>query len=779
MKCVVLAGGRGEKLWPLSRKNFPKQFIEIKKNHSIFQETIARNLSYCDEFIIVTNYEYRYIISNQMNAFQGVNYRCVYEETPRKTAPAILLTCLSLQSSEMVFVVSSDNIIDTDSKSGKSKLNYKDSILKAKDYASKGKIALFGKKAKEISPRFGYYVGNSDVSLFIEKPDERIISVFGKQKDLHQNLGMLLFRNDVFINEIKKYDHDLYRQCQTAFEKREIEHNDVVYRKDVQERIKAVSIENDLIEKTNLLKGVSTGFKWEDIGQLEDLENINYKTDGTVVNNKGKNNLVYNQSDNQAVVMNDVDDLLVLNTVDAVYIGKKGESYHLKELLHKNRVLDKYADQGRIIYRQWGTYEQLIEEDNYRVRKVTLLPGKTIYEHLHEKRRENWTIIEGKALVTINGVSKEYIESDNIDIASGVYHQISNPSEIPVLFIETAIGEELHGGDVYSESYGTVTEKQLGLTIDPIIKLSPAYKDYLWGGNRIKKVFGKESDLDVIAESWELSAHPSGNSIISSGRHEGLSFSKYIENVGKEILGWKCESMQNFPVLIKFIDAKDKLSVQVHPNDDYALTNENEYGKNEMWYVIDSKPGSGLYVGFNKDTDKKEVEKAVKNNSILSYMNFYPTKPGDVFFIPAGTVHAIGEGNLICEIQQSSNCTYRLYDYDRKDKFGNKRELHLKKALDVLNYQRYTPASFDNEEINGERKIRCKYFEVSIVEVNEQKQLILKNDSFYSIICIKGSGSLVLNEMKQGIKAGDSLFIPAVDDILNISGNLSLIITKV
>ena len=780
MKCVVLAGGRGEKLWPLSRKNLPKQFIKIQNDHSIFQETVARNLSFCDEVIIVTNYEYRFIVENQMAAFQGTSYRCIYEETPKKTASAVLLACLSLQQTELVFVVSADNLVETNTWSVKNKLNYKDSILKAKEYAKDGRVVLFGLSSDQISSRFGYYSGDKKIDLFYEKPNEEQKKELLENGNVFQNLGMMVFQNGFFINEIKKHDFSLYASCVSAYRNRKIVNGNSIYTKEIQKDLEAVSIEKCVIEKTDILAGINTGFRWADIGQLEDLELIDYKTDGIGVEYNSENTIVYNQSPFQAVVVNDVDDAIILNTTDAVYVGKRGESFRLKDILHKNPELDRYSDQGTVFYRGWGMYEQLIEERNYRIRKVTIQIGKTIYEHSHEQRRENWTIIEGDALITLNGVSKAYQQSDNIDVPAKVLHQISNIGEKPLVLIETAVGEVLHGGDQYSnDEYGIITESDLGIAIDPIVKLSPSYKDYLWGGNKIRERFNKKSELDTIAESWELSAHPAGNSMVNSGKHKGTSFSQYLDTVGKEVLGWKCGPMQNFPILIKLIDAKSNLSVQVHPNDDYALTNENEYGKNEMWYIIDSDEDAGLYIGFKKDVDRATVEEAIQNNTILDLLNFYHTKPGDVYFIPSGTVHAIGAGNLICEIQQSSNSTYRLYDYNRKDKFGNTRELHLDKALDVLNYKKYVPGEYETEQNDGNKTIRCKYFETNIYQIDGEKKINMNNESFFSLVCIEGAGSASVKDKDLSFSMGDSLFIPAGNDILNIHGKCKVILTKV
>ena len=765
MKCLVLAGGMGERLWPLSRKNFPKQFIKVQKTHSVFQETIARNIPYCDEFIIVTNCEYRAIIANQMEAFQGLPYRCVYEEEPRKTTAAIVLSCLSLQPSEYVFVVAADHLIDTGECNG---LSYKDSILKAKEYAGESSIVLFGKKADQIIDRFGYFTKKA----FFEKPDRATIKEL-KNIEVCQNLGMLLFQNGTLLNEMKRLQPEILDQCKAAYEGRTSLPDGTLYSTTMLRIITPISIEKAVIEKTDKLNGIQIGYDWSDVGSLEDLSKTEYAVDGIGVQNDCSNTVILNQTPNQVVVVNDLDNVLVVNTADAVYVGRRGKSHLLKQILHDNPELETFSEQGITTYRPWGYYETVVEEEKYRVRRVTILPGKTIYEHRHEERKDNWTVIQGLALITLDGESANYRDGDNIDIPAGTPHQISNAGEDPIVLIETATGEVLHGGNIRSDGVGNVTETELGLSIDPIIKLLPAYKDYLWGGTKLRDVYGKQCDYDKIAESWELSAHPAGNSIVGSGRHKGLSFSQYLETVGRTVLGWKC--MQDFPLLIKFIDAKDNLSVQVHPGDDYALENENEYGKNEMWYVIDSEPGAGLYVGFNCQVSREEVEQRVADNTILEIMNFYLTKPGDVFFIPAGTVHAIGAGNLICEIQQSSNCTYRLYDYGRVDKFGNPRELHLEKALDVLNYQQYEPVELKQED----GKVKCKYFEVQLLDVEGEKKIPLSDDSFYSAVCIKGNGIIRVEDKEENLKAGDSIFIPATNDLLDIKGQLSIALARI
>lgn len=783
MKCLILAGGYGERLWPLSRKNYPKQFIQIQTNHSVFQETVARNIPYCDEFIIVTGYEYRFIVENQMKAFRGTPYRCVFEEEPRKTTAAITLSCLGLQPSELVFVVAADHLIDSHTETIDGRNGYKDAILQAKEYARNGAIALFCMQEEIKKTQFGYIIGISecgDVAQFIEKPDRAWTIRMKERKDIYRNQGMLLFQNDMFQHELALLEPKILRQCELAYDRRQQYTSSSVYAASIQRTITPISIERGLLEKCRHLKAVQTGFEWSDLGSLEDLGKTDYHTEGVSITSECSNTIVINNSARQAVVVNDLDNVMVVNTEDAVYVGRHGKSTELKAILRDYPELRTYADKGTKYYRSWGVYEQLIETPNYRIRQIYVFCGKTIYSHKHSHRSENWTIVNGEALVTLNGVGRSCKVKDNIDIPIGMEHQISNTGDEMLIFVETAVGDGLNGRDMVSKQVDDVAELELGYSIEPMVKLLPAFKDYCWGGTKMHDVYGMDCDYPTLAESWLLSAHPAGQSIVAEGKHKGLRFEEYLAVVGKEVLGWKCGSLplQRFPMLVKFIDANENLSVQVHPDDEYALVYENEYGKNEMWYVIDAEPGAGLYVGFKQTVNKGEVRRHIEDKTILELLNFYPTKPGDVYFIPAGTVHAIGAGNLICEIQQSSNSTYRIYDYGRVDKFGNPRQLHLEKALDVLDYHKYIPQKFKCDE-NGTLISQCKYFEVHIYDVNGEEKVLIDDSRFYSIVCIKGNGVLKLMNYKMAITAGDSIFIPAISETLKIKGKLSIVISHV
>lgn len=316
------------------------------------------------------------------------------------------------------------------------------------------------------------------------------------------------------------------------------------------------------------------------------------------------------------------------------------------------------------------------------------------------------------------------------------------------------------------------------------IKLLPAFKDYLWGGTKLKTDFGKKSDLDIVAESWELSTHKDGQSVVAAGPDAGLTLSEYIDKHGEGILGSNAQKFDYFPILIKLIDAKDNLSIQVHPSDDYALKNEGEYGKTEMWYVLDANEGASLYYGFKSEITKDEFEERINNNTLLDVLNKVEVHKGDMFFIESGTVHAIGKGIVICEIQQNSNTTYRVYDYDRRDANGNPRELHIKKAIDVSNLapedqNRSASETVEHEGFSVTRLAKCKYFTVDKVEVDSQAALTVSPDSFKSIIVTDGSGVLTFDGESVDINKGDSIFIPAQDAEYSVSGKCELIISCV
>lgn len=300
-----------------------------------------------------------------------------------------------------------------------------------------------------------------------------------------------------------------------------------------------------------------------------------------------------------------------------------------------------------------------------------------------------------------------------------------------------------------------------------IEKLYPACKDNLWGGIKLKEKYGKVTDITPCAETWELSLHPDGLTRLRDGR-------SLAEAVTAEELGTNVQAFDRFPMLVKFIDAAQDLSIQVHPSDEFALREENSLGKTEMWYVLEADEGAGLYVGFKKDVTRAEYEGAIRENRLTELLNFFPVQSGEVYFIPAGTVHAIAKGCLICEIQQNSNLTYRVYDYGRLDKNGQPRELHVDRALQVSDLRAYRQTKLSTVTDEGELLAVNRYFCVTREEITCKKAMPTDLASFRALTCVRGSGTL----NGEPIVQGDSFFIPASDEGYELDGEMTVIISS-
>lgn len=301
-----------------------------------------------------------------------------------------------------------------------------------------------------------------------------------------------------------------------------------------------------------------------------------------------------------------------------------------------------------------------------------------------------------------------------------------------------------------------------------ILKLQPCGKDYLWGGTRLRDEYGKKIDLTPLAETWECSVHPDGPSVIVNGEFKGQTLAEVLKR-HPEYLGTKVQNCE-LPALVKFIDAKQDLSVQVHPDDEYAQEHEGDNGKTEMWYVIDAEEGSNLIYGFKHKVTEEILRKAVENGTLEKHLQKVEVHKGDTYFVPAGTVHGIGEGILIAEIQESSNVTYRVYDYDRVDKNGQKRELHFDKAVQVMNMD-VTPDVKQNPRLvkhypgcSRELLCRCKYFEAERIQVTKGFTFSVREESFQVLMCLDGYGQVETMDADQKpmrFCKGETMFLPA------------------
>ena len=300
------------------------------------------------------------------------------------------------------------------------------------------------------------------------------------------------------------------------------------------------------------------------------------------------------------------------------------------------------------------------------------------------------------------------------------------------------------------------------------LKLKPAFQDYIWGGTRLRDEFGKDCDFERIAESWELSCHPAGLAVIINSVYKGLTLKEYLEQDWSARVGEGAASFSSFPVLIKLIDAAQDLSVQVHPDDRYARENENgESGKSECWYVVDCEEGAALAYGFNRELTKEEFRAHITEGTLLDVVRLVPVHKGDVFFIEAGTLHAIGAGILIAEIQQNSNITYRIYDYDRVGDDGKPRPLQIDRAVDVTKTWAAPPRMkrppIQQDGFASVTIADCPYFTTWEYHIDEQASFPPSAGVSYThILVTDGDGALIYDDgVVMPLAKGDSVFLPA------------------
>lgn len=311
----------------------------------------------------------------------------------------------------------------------------------------------------------------------------------------------------------------------------------------------------------------------------------------------------------------------------------------------------------------------------------------------------------------------------------------------------------------------------------PLI-FEPILKDRIWGGTKLKTDLGKNILTDTTGESWELSAVPGDISIVKEGVYKNKPLTELLQAFPKEILGEKIHSQfgVQFPLLFKFLDASDDLSIQVHPNDDLAKKRHNSFGKTEMWYVMQADKGSKIIVGFKDKSSPEEYLEHLNNKNLIEILNEIEVKRGDVFFLETGTIHAIGAGILIAEIQQTSDITYRIYDWDRVDAQGKSRELHVEQALEAMNYnttdaqKRYTVI-----QNTGNRMVHCPYFTTNYFPLNGEAVLEKDGSSFTVYICTEGEYFFKSGGKSYAFKKGDTILVPAALKDFSLTGDAELL----
>lgn len=311
------------------------------------------------------------------------------------------------------------------------------------------------------------------------------------------------------------------------------------------------------------------------------------------------------------------------------------------------------------------------------------------------------------------------------------------------------------------------------------LTFAPVYKSVIWGGDRIGQYKGEVLDLDAVGESWEISAVPGHETVVSDGELKGLTLSEVMRRYGQRLIGRRLHSrgVKEFPILIKFIDARSDLSLQVHPGEEIARSRHNCPGKSEMWYIIDSQPQSNIISGFSEPITREEYRRKVDNGNILESVAVHQTKPGDVFFIPSGRVHAIGGGNFLLEVQQSSDITYRIYDYNRRDKDGNPRQLHSAEAAEAIDYRVYDNYKIEPRNIgNGVSVlVQCPVFEVKLLTVDGEMEVAMPDDCFMTLTSVEGDATITTECGSITITRGHTVLIPAEHKKISLSGHAKLI----
>lgn len=305
------------------------------------------------------------------------------------------------------------------------------------------------------------------------------------------------------------------------------------------------------------------------------------------------------------------------------------------------------------------------------------------------------------------------------------------------------------------------------------LKFNPILKDKIWGGQKLKTILNKTADLPNIGESWEISDVEGDTSVVSNGSLKGKDLKALLNEYGADLIGLQNHRIfkNKFPLLIKFIDAKEDLSIQLHPNDELAAKRHNSFGKTEMWYVMQADQDSNLIVGFNQDMTKDKYLSHLENKTLTEILNFDKVKKGDTYFIEVGRVHAIGAGVMLAEIQQTSDVTYRVYDWDRVDDHGNERDLHNDLAIDAFDFE--MPDNFrvkyEKTENESNEMVSCPYFTTSYLKVTETLSKENDKGSFFIYMCVEGEASITANGFTEKMKTGETILLPAAIDNYEIN----------
>lgn len=450
---IILCGGSGTRLWPLSRAMLPKQFVRLFNGRSLFQETILRNAPLCSHTMVVSNTEQFFLAVDQLTKVSQDHVNFLLEPVGRNTAPAIALACLSLDADDLVLVTTSDHLV-------KDQVAYEKAVLQAKTLAKQGNLVTFGIQPTYPETGFGYIeAAGDDVVSFTEKPDAITAQSYIDKGNYYWNSGMFCFKAGVFLSELKKHANDLYVACEQAMTNVSLNASEIRISVEDMLAIPDDSIDYAVMEKSDKVKVVPCEMGWSDLGSFDALyDEVKLPDQANAMILRGehphepicinaKNNLIVARDRQVALI--DVDDLLVIDTMDAILISKKGSSQKVKEVVAQiKKTAPELAEIHRLAYRPWGSYEVLVDSEQYKVKRIVVKPGHRLSLQKHFHRNEHWVVVSGTAMVTVDDDTFMVRPNESTYIRMGQVHRLENNGKIDLVMIEVQVGEYTGEDDI-------------------------------------------------------------------------------------------------------------------------------------------------------------------------------------------------------------------------------------------------------------------------------------------------------------------------------------------
>jgi mannose-1-phosphate guanylyltransferase len=446
MTNIILCGGSGTRLWPISRTLMPKQFVKLFDDKSLFQLTVQRNEKVCSSQYIVSNAEQYFLALDQLEELNKTNNKYLLEPVGRNTAPAIALACMSLDPEELVLVTPSDHLIKNESE-------YAKVLARAKELAQEGSLVTFGITPAFAETGFGYIEANGeDVQAFHEKPDYKTATEYLEAGNYYWNSGMFCFKAGAFLDELQKHSPKIYETCQNALKNKKTDDEMIRIDHEAMMSIPEDSIDYAVMEKSDKVKVVASDIDWSDLGSFDALydelpkdENGNTQNENHI-SVDSRNNLVYGKDRKIATV--DVEDLIIVDTGDALLVSKKGSSQKVKAVVNELKKDTQLHNIHLTGYRPWGTYTVLEDTDGYKIKRIEVKPGKRLSLQKHYHRNEHWIVVSGTATVTVGDKVELIRPNESTYIKMGEVHRLENQGKIPVVLIEAQVGEYTGEDDI-------------------------------------------------------------------------------------------------------------------------------------------------------------------------------------------------------------------------------------------------------------------------------------------------------------------------------------------